>query len=365
MPASWTLGLVDVNGNPLTEGGLTLASKAVTTLQPSTPMMIQALLPISSDEAAAIAGDTETDAYVVGYRTPAGGGIEQRRLRFYGSVWVDEVQGAEGVVMLTALDQMAMLAKRFTNAQFAPADLGNLLMQMVDTTNSVDGETGILTDALNITPSSTIDLDLRTNTPTIMSVAQQFAGQLDGCETWVEPIDLASGKMCELFVAPRRGGASDAVFGFGTGTEDNCTDMSRTRDKMLIENDVYGYADGLVTSNKFDATSVAALRRLVGYTAFTGETEQTVLDARTQGRLADRSSRAKIAEYRATPASNAPALFDDYDIGDDVTLHFHKGAIEWQVRQRAMMAKLELRPGGPGEPLREFPAEVEFRGLES
>lgn len=361
MFATWTADLVDVNGHPLTEGGLTLASAGVLTEQyGAAPKMFQCLLQLDAEQAEVIGGDDEIDAYVKLYRTIDGGTVNDRVLKFYGSVWVDEIQGAGGVLMLTALDQLAMLAKRYTDAQFAPTDLGSMLKQMVDTTNSTDGETGIRTNSANITASSTIDTDLRSNRPTILSMADQFHGLLDGCSTWVEPIELTDdGKIGDLHVAPRRGTSSGAVFGFGPGTDDNCSDMGRTRDKMHVENDAHGYSD-VLTSNRYDDTSIAALRRLVGYTSFTGETSQDALDARTQGRLNQRSTRGRVAEYRASLASNAPVLYEDFNIGDDVTLQFRKGRIAWDVQQRVVMAKVKLVPSANG--LIEQPDSVEFRG---
>lgn len=360
MPATWLADLVDVNGRPLTEGGLTLASAGVLTEQSgAAPKMFQCLVPLDAEQAEVLGGDDEIDAYVKLYRTIEGGNVTDRILKFYGSVWVDEIQGAAGVLMLTALDQLAVLAKRYTDAQFPPTDLGEMLKQMVDTTNSTDGDTGIRTNGANITASSSIDTDLRSNRPTVLSMADQFSGLLDGCETWLEPIELDDGKIGDLHVAPRRGTTSAAVFGFGPGTDDNCSDMGRTRDKMNVENDAHGYSD-VLTSNRYDATSIAALRRLVGYTSFTGETSQDALDARTQGRLGQRSTRGRVAEYRAALASNAPVLYDDYNIGDDVTLQFRKGRIAWDVQQRAVMAKVKLVPSANG--LIEQPDSVEFRG---
>ncbi len=348
MPASWTFDLCDVNGIPLTEGGLNLATGASLNFQLCAPTIVQFTLPLSSADAATIASTSETDYYVKAYRLPAGGNpLLDKSLRFYGSVWVDEVQGRNGgdVLVVTALDQLALLSKRFTLAQFAPTDQGTLLKTMVDTSNTTDGETGILTSASYITASTSIDLDARTNKPSILSLVQQFSGQLDGCEAWLVPIELASGKISQLWASPRRGSAQTAVFSYGATTEANCSGMTRVRDKNLMVNDVEGYADAL-TSSKTNATSINAYRRLVEYISMTGETAQTVLDNRAQGRLDDRGTKAAVAKYTCAPGPSAPPIFDTWDIGDTVNLEFSQGSVEWQVAQRVYAATVRVKPGG-------------------
>ncbi len=341
MGAVWNFGLVDSAGTKIGDG-LDEAKGIKLGFQRVGPAICQCWLPLTSTDAQLLAGDS-VDAYVKGYRQPEGGGVDDRVLRFYGPVWVDEVVGEDSVdqLVITALDPLVYLTKRYTNAQYAVQDMGTTLKAMVDTSNSTDGDTGIRTDSGLVTASATADFDLRTNFPTIDAMRTQMSDMLDGPDSWITPTEYAAGKIGDLYIAPSRGGLNtEPVFGYGNGTAANCRSMGRVRDKSKIENDSRAFSETL-TGNKLDATSIAAIKRMVGYTSMTGETSQATMDARAQGRIDQLSSRAKVAEYRAKPSDDAPQLFDDFDIADIVRLVFRKG-VSWDVQQRVESAVLSI-----------------------
>lgn len=358
MPASWTFDLVDVNGVPLTDGGFHTYNDLLMTFQRGAPAVLTCTIPLTHHTAQTIASSNEADYYLKGYWQPEGGTAADRILKLYAPVWVDEVVGQNGadVVSIVAADPMIILGKRFTSAQFTPQDLGAIAKSMVDTTNTTDGETGIQTSASYVTTSSSTDLDLRENKPSILSLLEQFDGQLDGATTWIVPQELSGGKIGQLWVAPRRGGETTAIFAYGPGTLANCSAMRRSRDKGKIENTIVAYSDTLTTT-KTDATSVAALRNLVAYYSATGETSSTQLGALAQGRLDARGTKASVAEYACTPTQAAPELFTEFDIDDDVCLHFRKG-LEFYVQQRVVSATIRVKDG------LQFPEQVEFRRYE-
>lgn len=342
-----------MNGTPLLTGGITeWDGFEVAEAEGGVPTSLVIGLPLETDAAQTIAAtsgdDADVQAYIKAYRSPTGGDAD-RVLRVYAPVIVDQVQGAAGLLLATAIEPMEILAQRFTLGQFAPTDLGELIFDMIDETNLTDGETGIRVDHANITATSSIDLDARTNIPSIASIISQFFGMLDGVETWSRPIELAAGKIAELYASPTRGVVTDALFAYGPGTEANCTDMGRTRNTASVGNDQRGYAELLTQESRTNAASIAAVRRRIAYTSFTGETSQTVLGLRTQG-LVDRfGSRRAVAEYTIAPDENAPRLYDDYDIGDTITAHFSDG-VEWEVQQAVSSAKVIVDESGIESP---------------
>lgn len=356
---TWTFEAVDVNGTPLTEAGIVDHEATEVAVQGvGNPDLVSFAVPLDSETAyAVIAPDVpnDRDVYIKGYRSPTGGELD-RTLEFYGPVRVNQVIGAQKRLAIVAAGPDVILTQRPTAAQFPPTDLGLLIAAMVDQTNLEDGETGILTSALWIAASSMIDVDSRQNRPMISAMIQQFAGMLDGVECWTVPMELAAGKIAELHAAPRRGVVTDVVFAFGDETESNCVDMGRVQDDSKIVNDARGYTDLGLTSQKVNTASVAAIRRLIEYYSYTGETSQAALDARTQGRLDERSTRDAVSQYTAVPTLDAPRLYDDFNIGDTVGLYFREGAAEWDVRQRVRTAKLAIDTNGL-----ETPAGLEFR----
>lgn len=341
--ASWVFDLVDANGTGLTDGGIIDAKAASVTVQRGLPRMAQIALPLTGYAASVIAQET-FQPYLRGWRTGSDG---ERVLRFYGPVWVDEAQGSGGfdLMMVTALDPQILLGKRFSEAEFVATDAGTIIKTMVDTTNSSDGETGIRTDPGNVTASTSIDYDARGNKPSIQSVIEQLQNQVDGVECWVEPIEYAAGKIGDLYAAPIRGGSDlDVSFGYGAGTSGNCTQMSRVRNKDVMENDSNAYTDTLAARST-DATSIAAFRAMLGFTSYTSEVDQANLNNLASGRIERFSNMARIAEYKCTPSSRAPALWDDFNIGDSVWLDFRKG-VEFRVRKRVVSAKIDIADNG-------------------
>lgn len=348
----WHFDVVDVVGNKLTMGGLTLATNVSLVFQLIKPNTFACLLPLSAPEAQQIMTtiDAGGEAYIKGYRTPPDGTVDDRVLRFYGSVMVDEIVGQNGVDQLSivAVEPLEILDQRFATLNYAASDLGAMLMSMIDTTNSVDGETGIRTSGGNIVASSTLDFDARQNKPSISSVADQFAGQGDGVEIWTLPTELAAGKICDFYASPMKGTTTTVVFGYGVDTESNCSAMSRARDKSKVSNTVNGFSDN-VSSVKTNATSIAAIRNRVAYSSFTGTTSQGVIDAQTQGEIDLSSTVPLVAEYTCSPLAIAPRLFDDFQIGDTVYLHFKKG-VEFGVNQRVMSAAFDVSTAGVERP---------------
>lgn len=342
----WTFDLQDASGNPLTSGGLVNARNPQLTVQQGAPDMFSGVVALSQEEAVPLLSET-VQPYIVAYRDVGAG----RVMRFNGPVWVDEIPEGASDLAFTAMDPTVYLRKRFTTALFSGVDLGTILRQAIDTTNTVDGDTGIETSPGRITASSAATVDGTTTPIQISSLADQFEKMLDGVEAWTVPIDNTAGKIAQLYAAPRRGTTNTSVvFGYGAGTAANCSSMGKSRNKDAMENDIRGDADGLTTAQATSPTSIGIFRRLVSYVSFTGETNQTVLDARTVGRLIRLGTLAQLNEYRATPGLDAPALWDDFDIGDTVTLDY-SNTVEWTAAVRIMGATLAIGDGGDSEKL--------------
>lgn len=340
----WSFGLVDSAGNPTTPSGLSLLSNVAVTFQLGSPDVLTGTLPVTSAEAAAISSG---DMYVKAYRK--GPFDTTKVLRFYGPVWIDEIQAGRGggvdAVMVTAMTPLVYLTKRFTTATFTNTDQGTILKTVIDTTNSVDGETGIRTSAANITASADINVDHSTNKTQIMQLLQQFLSQDIGCESYTIPIELSSGKIADFYATPRKGIVRERlVFGYGDGTVANCSAMGRVRSMDNVFNDVLGFTDSFA-SNWTNPTSIANNRRLVSDMSFTSETDPDVLSQQVLGFLDRHVDATAAALYTISATNRAPKLFDDFDIGDTVTLEFKKG-LEFQVQQRVYSSSIGITDNG-------------------
>ncbi len=354
MPASWVFDLVDRAGRSVTSGGLTLARDITISFQgESNPNSLQLTLPVDCAEAAIILQNPDALYYVKAYRTPNNGSILDRRLRFYGSIEVDEVQGSD--LILTAVDPLGLLASRYALSTIATQDAGTTIRQLVNTSNSGDGETGIQTSAAWVTPSVSLPFDGAQSAPSILGLMQEYAGTLDGPDCWVEPIEYASGKIGRLYISPSRGVDSGAVFGYGYGTVANTRSMGRVIDRSKIANDIRASGESVTAANQTDATSISALGRRVEYVQYTGEVNASVVQNNARGRLNHRSRPLFIAEYSVDPDYGCPELFDDFNIGDTVTLDYRNRRVRWIAKPRVVSATITVNNAG-----REQPADLAF-----
>lgn len=354
MPASWVFDMVDRAGRSVTTGGITLASDITCTFQGlGNSNSVQLSMPVDCAESALILNNPDNQYYVKGYRTPSAGTILDRRLRFYGQIEVDELVNDE--LSIIAIDPLETLTTRYTTATITSQDVGTTIRQLVNTTNSIDGETGIQTDPSWVSLSVSQAFDGSQNAPSVATVITEFANQLDGPETWIEPIEYTAGKIGRLYVSASRGVNSGVVFGYGEGTVGNCAGMGRVIDRRKIVNDIRPTGDAIIGTSQVDATSVAAIGRRVERIAYTGDTVVSSINRKARGRLNRRSRASNIAEYKCEPDYGAPSLFDDFNIGDIVTLDYRNSRVRWIATPRVVSATVRVNNVG-----REQPADIAF-----
>jgi hypothetical protein len=341
---TWQFWLVDAANNTLADLGL-LAGVSVS-YQRVGASVLQGSIPLTSDAAGAL---PDGGAYLKAYRTPAGGPPDEDRvLRFCGPVEADEIDGSNGTdsLLLTAYSPDAILENRFTAATYASAtQRGTILKEIIDTANA-DDDTGIRTSTSNLETTNTTTINLTDSKPSIASLIAQFGEALDGCDVEFRPIEYASGKIADLVVYNRRGDWNEGVvFGYGPGTAANCTSMKRTRNRRALENVVQGISP-TIDIESTDATSVATYGKRYGVVSLATETSQDEASAIALGRLAARSTAGALADYTATTsAQGAPRLWDDFDLGDIVTLDFRKG-LEFNVLQKVEGVTIAIDANG-------------------
>lgn len=346
---TWQYWMVDEAGNTLADLSLL---RGVTISYPRRgPATLQGALPLTSAAAAAI---PDGAAYVKAYRTING----TKTLRFYGPLELDEVSGDgdSGAVTITAYDPLVYLATRYTGLAYTATQRATIIMGLVDEANT-DDDTGIRTSAslLESTPATTVDF--AADRPTVASVIDQFAEAVDGCDVEVIPTELASGKIGDLYVYASRGSVNTGVcFGFGPGTNANCTGMRRIRNRSLIANEVTGFYGGGSSVNYTDPTSINTYRLRQSEQNLTGESSATEAAQRTNGYISGHVDANAVAEYSVTAGPRAPRLWDDFVVGDTVTLDFAY-SLEFQATQRVENVTLTINDEGV-----EYASEIALRG---
>jgi hypothetical protein len=322
----WTFGLYNSTGSLLAD--LSIASGRQLTYQLNQPTIVSFTLPLTHSAAALV---TPGSTYVRAYRENTAG---TRTLRFHGPVWIDETATGQGVdtLSVTAMDPLARLGRRTCQPSFTATDRGSIIQQIIATANT-DSETGINTTAAVIESSSTITTDYEIETPTILDVINQYADANDGCDTAIIPTEYSGGKIGTLYVYSRRGDTNtDCVFAYGPGTLANSLSINRVRNLDALTNYV-SCTEGDSTATWTNATSVTAYGRLDSVISLPGETSLASISARTRRYLDTHDTPDEVAEYRIQPGPRAPRIFDDFDIGDTITLHVRNG-VEYTATQR-------------------------------
>ncbi len=336
----WQMGLYNQAGNLLAD--LSLATDRQLTLQLNQPTVCSFTLPLTSSAANLVEpGST----FIKAYRTDL---TNTKTLRFYGPVWVDELQtsGGNGIdqIAVTAFDPMIYLSRRYTTSAFANTQRGTIIKTILDTTNTAN-DTGIQTNSALIASSATISVDYAEENPTILDVITQHSEALDGVDVGVSPIEYSAGKIAQLNVYNRRGIIRQgAVFAYGANTISNCVSVTRTRNADMVANYVIGTAElGSVTYQ--DATSRNTYKRLETVVSYTQETSSSVLANRTKYYLDTHTDPSMVAEYSITPGPRAPRVFDDFEVGDTVPVVFDQGVV-FQTTQRVYSVSVNIDDTG-------------------
>jgi hypothetical protein len=265
------------------------------------------------DPAAALITPGET--LVQAWRTNADG---VRSIKHHGIVWDVSTDYASGDMTVVVADPWARLAARYTSADFTSTDQGTIIKTLVDSCNSAD-DTGIETDADYIEATTSRDRTYSDGRTVVSDAILSFTQILDGIDVELVPIAYTAGKFARLYVYDRQGSTTpQAVFGIGPGTVANLSGLSRSRSMEAVATVVNAYGEGGIVSTKTDATQLAALGLYTRDDTYSEVLQTTTLAEHAQETLDNYKTPSETVN--ATPGVNAPMLWDDFDIGDNVSV---------------------------------------------
>jgi hypothetical protein len=265
------------------------------------------------DPAAALITPGET--LVQAWRTDPDG---VRSIKHHGIAWSVDTNYSTGDLTILVADPWARLSARFTSADFTSVDQGTIIKTLVDSCNSTD-DTGIETSASYIEATTTRDRTYSDGRTVVSEAILSLTQVLDGIDVELVPIAYTSGKFARLYVYDRQGSTTpQAVLGIGPGTVANLASLSRSRSMEAVATLVNAYGEGGIVSSKTDATQLAALGLYVR-----DDTYSEVLHVATLGEHAQETldvHKTPSETVTAAPGQNAPMLWDDFDIGDNVSV---------------------------------------------
>lgn len=343
MGARWEIAVADLAGNEL--GELTGAKGRELSLANNGGSVFSCTVPLTSDAAELIStGDRRIKAYRTPWDVEEGEATGPSVLRFHGAIWAPEKSGSASALRIVASDPFVMLEKRITQA-VATGDQGALIKALIDAANAL-GETGIRALAENVIASVTRSVDWSGTRKALAEVVAEFAGYFDGCDVELRPLDNVPGKAVDLIVWGARRGADrpGAAFEYGTGTGTNCNDASQVEDMSNLANYITAYGDGGISVVVYDTDSIARYGR---YEAELSFTDVTLADALTALAIEELNNRkTPKSTITVNPSANAPAIFDEWDIGDTVYADLRKGALQYTGAARAKAATVSINDNG-------------------
>lgn len=340
----WEFVLADRNGTNLTY--LTLGSDRKLTRQDRGAAVLELQVPLTSPEAALIEAGTTR---IKGYRLASDAGPDDDKvIRFNGVVWVtDEQANDEGVsfMKVVAVDPFGCtLPRRFSTANFGTVDQGTLLKQLVDNANAV-ADTFVQTNSANVSASITRTVDWSLARKSIADGFNEIANAFDGTDWELRPVDNGA-KIAELYVyGGRRGSARDeVVFGYGEGTVANCTAFARTSNMDRLATWVHGDGQGGAYFEWTNPTKVTEFGRYERYTSYADVANVTHLSNLVYEDLVRSYDPVPIIGF--TAGTDAPRMFDDWDICDTVRVQGRHGSIAVDTTARIIGATVTIDNNG-------------------
>lgn len=330
----WNLELADQAGATIADAGT--GQQRVFTFTRNTPAQVQ------------IGFDVETDAAARLTDTLLNGGIPRLRgwrdgtLRFHES-WapmsedatVDQVQlaactfqGADGILVQRYVDPPFVTLFGGT-VTFTQVDAGQIWWSLIDTTNQ-DSPTGIGQGSIEATMLRDRTYDLGKQ---LLEAGQELTGVIDGFDYEIAPVwDPATPDVLgELNVYASQGSdrTTDVLFEYGPQTLGNVQTFGRqwqlpvNRAFVLGANGLVGVAEDTASQDKYGL--------YVGQDQQLDVSEQATLDAKAQAML--RPDPVRVVSFTPSPTA-VPQPWDDYWLGDTVTVRARSGSITEDVAVR-------------------------------
>lgn len=286
-------------------------------------------------------------------------------LRFYGKI-AQPLQDDQEWIQVTAHDPFYFLSKRRlqSDTTFTNIDAGQIAWSLINTQN---GRSSTRLQQGTIQASVKRDRTYAEGS-VISELITQLAEVDDGFFFTVSPVDGMPGVFGQIEITyPLPGNdAQAAVFGFGDGTVGNLSGYSRVQNLPINRIRAIGVTVGetVLDSYKQDSTSVSRFDIIEDERSFSSVSEQATLDQHALSEL-DPSPPTTYTMTIIQQSSEGigggdppdlggilvPALFDDFDVGDTVSLIIKHGRIDVLTTPLVSTAKISVSDEGAAEQL--------------
>lgn len=253
------------------------------------------------------------------------------------AVWMPMQEHAEdgeqtaGTVAATFRDPFALLEQRYTsfNHTASGLDASEIAWGLINTTNVLEGDTGILAWIFE----DTVDRDRTYDDKQIAEAVTQLTEVQGGFDFEMAPVDEGT-TIAHFNTFVRQGldrsaGAGAVVFEYGPGTAGNVRSVDRETRSPVNKALVIG-AEGL-RAEKSDAASIAKYGTYKVVDQAIDVIEQATLDDKAQALL--RPDPVRVVAFTPDPEA-APQPWDDYWIGDTVRFYANHGSLSLDVNVR-------------------------------
>lgn len=220
---------------------------------------------------------------------------------------------------------------RFTaaNVVFVATDAGQIAKSLIDTTNSVDGPTGLATTGtIEVTKSR----DRTYQFANVGEAVTNLTNVLDGFDMYEAFVDDQGATLAALNIVAAQGQLRDATrFEYGADTLSNVRSLTRTTQPPINVAQVLG-ANGLVSTQP-DAASITKYGVWMTQASASDVSEQATLDDKAKALL--RPNPVKTINFVPDfGLGNCPRPWDDFWLGDTVHFFARRGALSEDVQVR-------------------------------
>jgi hypothetical protein len=251
--------------------------------------------------------------------TDIGGGVFEWRYipRFVGWIWPVQDHGDSDTQLttITAFDPLHIMAYRlarrstgeFTKVEFNAVNIGTILRDIVDRTNTA-AVTGLITTSGTNTATATASVvwDYK-------YISEAFTEAYASCDVWVEPLDTITTQHGRLHVYNKRGQIRENLLLGWDAEPHTVEDITREYDPEDAANVVIGLSGTGMIAVAEDAANQTNYLRLEAVQTFSDVKDQTQLNSLTAAELARRVPPQDALLLK--PYTNLRP-FQDYNVGD-------------------------------------------------
>lgn len=334
MSSAWNFEITSLTGAPLDHEAFPSVMRISKVW--NGPRILEATLPLNTKVPALL--DLGKQLVIASREEPSG-----RVVRFHGILWARtfSFRKPNPTATITAVDPWAILARRFTSANFTQEEQMQIIKQLIETENAIS--TTRINTSVEPEVSKLRDRSWADNPRPLDEALQSLTTVLDPVDIDFRPQDLDDDGNIVTLVTEERDSSPSSVFtlGWGEDTVNNCNSIEDSISMDDVATTVEGFGDAGITTSTSDLTGLASYGLLVRQETWDSVREQVTLDDHAEQML--QKYRTPLPTIQVETRRGADImLWDHFDVGDVVDVDARLGDVQSFSSARVVESTVEV-----------------------